>query len=197
MEEEQRFQAITGSVMHLGQVPRYDNLYAINQLARAMSKPSKAHMAAAKHLLRYLAGTVDFAITYTQGGFKVTAFSDANWGNNSDKGKSLTSCIVFLATAPVRFKVGLRGPTAQFTMEAEVVAAALATKKAVFCPNMMNSLGFGTRFDSVPLYINNTSTLHVAGNRTYRSRVKHVALQYFVIQELVKEGRITVKYVKT
>ncbi|CAN0544938.1 unnamed protein product [Laminaria digitata] len=46
-----------------------------------MSKPSKAHMAAAKHLLRYLAGMVDYAITYKQGGFKLTAFSDVNWGN--------------------------------------------------------------------------------------------------------------------
>ena len=62
---------------------------------------------------------------------------------------------------------------------------------------MMEELGFGTRYDSVQLYIDNTSALHVAGNRTYSSRVKHVALRRFFIQELVKEGRNTVKYVKT
>ena len=54
-EEKQRFQAINGSVRYLGQVTRYDILYAVNQLARAMSKPFKAHMAEAKHLFRYLA----------------------------------------------------------------------------------------------------------------------------------------------
>ena len=48
----------------------------------------------------------------------------------------------------------------------------------------------------VPLFIDNTSALHVAGNRPYSSRVKHVAIRYFFIQELVKEGRITVKFVK-
>ena len=137
-------------------------------LARAMSKPSKAHMAAAKHLLRYLAGTVDFAITYKQGGFKLTAFSDANWGNNPDNGKSTSSYIAFLANAPVSFKVGLQGLTAKST-EAELVAAALAMKETVFCSNMMKELGFGTRFDIIPLYIDNTSALHVAGNRTYIS----------------------------
>ena len=62
---------------------------------------------------------------------------------------------------------------------------------------MMKELGFGTRFDSVTLYIDNISALHVAGNRTYSSRVKHVALRYFFIQDLVKEGIITVKYMKT
>jgi len=69
-------------------------------------------------------------------------------------------------------------------MEAELVAAALAMKEAVFCSNMMKELGFGTRFDSVPLYIDNTSALHVAGNRTYSSRVKHVALRCFFIQDV-------------
>ena len=39
----------------------------------------------------------------------------------------------------------------------ELVAAALAMKEAVFCSNMMKELGFGTRFDSVPLdYISTT-----------------------------------------
>ena len=182
--------------MYLGQVTRYDILYAVNQLARTMSKPSKAHMAAAKHLLRYLAGTVDFAITYKQGGFKLTAFSDVSWGNNPDV-KSVSSYIVFFANAPVSFKVGLQGLTAPSTMETELVAAAQAMKEAAFCSNVMKGLGFGKRFDSVPLYVDNASALHVAGNRIYSSRVKHVALRYFFIHELVKEDRITVKHVKT
>ena len=196
-EDKRRFQAITGSVMYLGQVTRYDIGYAVNQLAWAMSKPSKAHMAAAKHLLRYLAGTTNFAITYKRGGFKLTAFSDANWGNNPDSGKSTSSYIAFLSNDPVSFKLGLQGLTAQSTMEAELVAAALTMKEAVFCSNMMKELGFGTRFDNVPVYIDNTSTLHVAGNQTYSPRVKHVALRFFFVQELVKEGRISIHYVKT
>ena len=183
--------------MYLGQVIRYDILYAVNELARAMSKPSKAHMAAVKCVLRYLAGTLDLAITYKQGSFKLTAFSVAIWGSNSDNGKSISSYVVFVADAPVIFKVGLQGLTAQSTMEAEIVATAVAMKEAVFCSHMMKELGFGTRFDGVTLYIHNTSALHVAGSRTYSLRVKHVSLRYFFIQELVKEGRITVQYVKT
>ena len=64
------------------------------------------------------------------------------------------------------------------------------------CSNMMKELRLDTRFDSVAPYIDNTSALHVAGNRTYSSRVKHVALRYFFIQELGKEGRIIIHYVK-
>ena len=108
-EDKRRFQAFTGSVMCLGQVTRYDIGYAVNQLARTESKPSKAHMAAAKHLLRYLAGTTNVAITYKRGGFKLTAFSDANWVDNPDNGKSTSSYIAFLSDVAVSLKVGLQG----------------------------------------------------------------------------------------
>ena len=60
--EKKRYQAITGSVMYLTQVTRYDIMHATTQIARAVSKPTKAHMVAAKHLLRCLAGTTDFSI---------------------------------------------------------------------------------------------------------------------------------------
>ncbi len=43
-----------GFLMYLAEVLRYDIMYATGQLARAMAKPSKTHMEAAKHALRYL-----------------------------------------------------------------------------------------------------------------------------------------------
>ena len=58
-----------------------------------MSKPSKVHLVAAKHALRYLAGTTDFHITYKKEGFKLAAFSDSNWANKN--GKS-TSCYLIM-----------------------------------------------------------------------------------------------------
>ena len=41
-------------------------MYSSGQLARAMSRPAKVHMGAAKHLLRYLAGTTDLTIVYEE-----------------------------------------------------------------------------------------------------------------------------------
>ena len=53
-------------------------------------------------------------------------------------------------------------------------------------------------FDSVPLNLENTSNLHVAGNQTYSPRVKHVVLRYFFVQKLARrEGQISIHYVKT
>ena len=68
--------------------------------------------------------------------------------------------------------------------------------EAVFCSNTMSGLGFGESFGSVPLHIDNTLALHIADNRTYTRRAKHIALRYcFFVQELV-EGKVSTHYVK-
>ena len=144
--------------MYFAQAIRYGILYAVNQLAKAMPMPAKAQMGAEVHLLCYLVGSTDFFIAYKQGDFRVASFSDANWGNNPDNCWSTSSYIVMLANAPISFKEGLQGLTAQSSMEAELVGAALAMKEeAVFCSNMMLELGLNKGFGSVPLYIDDTS----------------------------------------
>ena len=83
------------------------------------------------------------------------------------------------------------------TMEAELVASALAMKEVVFCSNMLTELGFGKEFAQVPLYCDNTATLHALVNRSFSSRTKHIALRFFFIRELVTEGKISIHYIPT
>ena len=78
------------------------------------------------------------------------------------------------------------------TMEAEVVAEALAMKEAVFCSSMLIELGFGKELKKVPIHIDNTATLQVIGNRAYSSCTENIALRFFHIRELVSEGKITI-----
>ena len=93
--------------MYLAQILRYDIVYRSGQLARAMSRPAKVHMGAPAHLLRYLDGTTAFTIVYKKGGFKLSAFSDSNCGNNPDNGKSTSCCIMMLSRAPMSLKSGV------------------------------------------------------------------------------------------
>ena len=167
--------------MYIAQVLRYVIMYATGQLARPMAKPSKVHMVAARDTLRYLAGTTNFSITYKKGGIKLATFSDSNWANNPDNAKSTSSYVTMLANASMSFRSGLQGLTAMSTMEAELVASALAMKETVFCSNMLTELGFRKEFAQMPVYCDNTVTLHALGNRSFSSRTKHIALRFFFI----------------
>ena len=77
-EETRKYQEIVRSLMYIAQVLRYDIMYATGQLTRPMAKLSKVYMVAAKHTLRYIAGTTNFSITCKKGCFKLATFSDAN-----------------------------------------------------------------------------------------------------------------------
>ena len=140
-------------------------MHSSGQLARAMSRPAKVYMGAAKHILRYMAGTTEFTIVYKNGGFKLSTFWDSNWGNNPYNGKSTSCYIMMFSRAPVSLKSGVQSLMAMSTMEAELVDSLLAMKEAVFCSNMLTELLFGKEFEQGPLHINNTATLHVISSR--------------------------------
>ncbi|CAM9240520.1 unnamed protein product [Laminaria digitata] len=84
-----------------------------------------------------------------------------------------------MAGGPINFKTALQSGTAEFTVAAERISIALGSKDAVYLSNMMTELGFGKLFDSVQCFVDNTDALHIAGNSTYSSRTKHIALPLF------------------
>ena len=122
----QRYQAIMGSLMFLSQCNRYDITYAVNQLARAMSKPSKLHTTAAKHLLSCLKGDMGLVITHKTRYLKMTGYCDASWGNNPDNGMSTSGYLFMLVGGSLSFKTALQNVTAQSTLEAELISMAHA-----------------------------------------------------------------------
>ena len=56
-----------GSLLYLTSA-RPDIMFAASLLSRFMQEPSKVHFRAAKRVLRYLQGTMDYGITYKFGG---------------------------------------------------------------------------------------------------------------------------------
>ena len=110
------YQSITGSLMFLSQCTCYDITYSVNQFARAMSKPSKLHITAAKHFLRYLKGTMSLVLTYPTACSQLTGFCDASWGHTLGNGKSTFGYLFMMAKGPISFTIALRSVTAPSTM---------------------------------------------------------------------------------
>ena len=74
---------------------RPDISYAVSCVSRYMNEPKQAHLQAAKQILRYLKGTIDFALHLTsQNHEEFLTFADADWGRDLDTRRS-TSGIVY------------------------------------------------------------------------------------------------------
>ncbi|CAB1096983.1 unnamed protein product [Ectocarpus sp. CCAP 1310/34] len=192
-EDKQRFQAITGSLLYLAQCTRYDLSYAVHQLTRACANPAQVHMAAAKHLLRYLRGTPDLPIVYKKGKFRLSCFTDSSFGANPDNGRSTTGYLFFLGGGLISYGAKAQTLAAQNTVEAELQALSFSAREAVYISNFMTEIGFKT-FRSVPINSDSTGALTVASNAMFSSRTKHIALRFFFLRELTKGHRITLHH---
>ncbi|CAB1117586.1 unnamed protein product [Ectocarpus sp. CCAP 1310/34] len=189
-EDKHRFQAITGSLLYLAQCTRYDLSYAVHQLTRACANPAQVHMAAAKHLLRYLRGTPGLPIVYKKGQFRLSCFTESSFGANPDNGRSTTGYMFFLGGGLISYGAKAQTLAAQNTVEAELQALGFSAREAVYISNFMTEIGFKT-FRSVPINSDSTGALTVASNAMFSSRTKHIALRFFFPRELTKGHRIT------
>ena len=64
---ETLFKSLVGSLMYITNT-RPDIQFVVSYISQFVSKPTKVYFAAAKRVLRYLQGTIDYGIWYKRGG---------------------------------------------------------------------------------------------------------------------------------
>ncbi|KAK2374004.1 hypothetical protein QL285_074999 [Trifolium repens] len=76
------FKQIVGSLRYLCN-SRPDICFAVGLVSRFMESPRRSHMNAARRILRYIAGTLDFGILFPKSAMKakpeIICYSDADW----------------------------------------------------------------------------------------------------------------------
>ncbi|XP_040996230.1 uncharacterized mitochondrial protein AtMg00810-like [Juglans microcarpa x Juglans regia] len=77
-------------------ISRPDIAYAVNQLCQFMHSPREPHWIAAKRVLRYLKGTIDYSLYYSAGDINLNAYCDSDWAGNPDDRRSTTGYGIFL-----------------------------------------------------------------------------------------------------
>ena len=72
------YRQLIGSLMYLVNTTP-DIFYDVNTLSQFMVEPKRAHWAAAKHVLRYLQGTIELGLKYTRDNdVMLSGFTDAD-----------------------------------------------------------------------------------------------------------------------
>ena len=79
---------------------RPDICYAVNALSQHMVESRQVHWVAAKHVLRYLHGTIGHGLRYTASdGVKLEGFTDFDWGGSVVDRKNTSGCCFSLGSA--------------------------------------------------------------------------------------------------
>ncbi|XP_046868883.1 secreted RxLR effector protein 161-like [Drosophila willistoni] len=137
------YQSAIGELMWLALTSRPDIYHSVIKLAQRNKEPHSEHVAAVKHVMRYLAATKDLKLHYRSCGDALTGYADADWGGDVSNRKSYTGYVFFLAGGPISWKSEKQCSVALSSTEAEYMAMSSAAKEALHLRRLMIEIGCG------------------------------------------------------
>eukprot|EP00268_Persea_americana_P068892 TRINITY_DN9688_c0_g1_i1.p1 TRINITY_DN9688_c0_g1~~TRINITY_DN9688_c0_g1_i1.p1 ORF type:complete len:612 (-),score=107.26 TRINITY_DN9688_c0_g1_i1:387-2222(-) len=117
------YKQIVGSLMYLT-ATRPDIMHAVSLVSRYMESPTEVHLHAAKRILRYLSGTIDYGLFYKRGVKSgLFGFSDSDYAGDPNDPKSTSGYVFLMGSAAVSWSSKKQPIVTLSTTEAEFVAA--------------------------------------------------------------------------
>jgi len=146
------FQCLVGSLLYLTICMRPNISYATMGLERFNSNPTCSHLLAAKGGLRYLLGTIDFALKYNFEQMLVgnptslffptnCGFSDANWASNKSSYCSVSGFSFYLYSSLVSWSALSQRTVALLSTEVEYMVLAHVLKDGTWIQLFLIILG--------------------------------------------------------
>jgi hypothetical protein len=189
------YRSIVGSLRYLVHT-RPDITYAVGYVSRFMEQPTEEHWNAVKHILRYVAGTLDHGCFLKRGASErpgLNGFSDSDMSGDVDTQKSTSGVIFFLGDSPVSWQSQKQKVVALSSCEAEYIAATTAACQGVWLARLLGDLiGEGTK--TAMLKVDNKSAISLMKNPVDHDRSKHIDLRFHFIRECVEDKKIHVEF---
>lgn len=126
-----KYQSLIGSLMYAILGNRPDIAFAVSMVSRFASNPTDEHMEAAKKILRYLRGTINYELTYRGDLKDLLDYSDADYSGDRDTRKSTGSFVFNVGSATISWS-SKRQPTITLSScKSELIAETQASKEAI------------------------------------------------------------------
>ena len=115
--------------------------FAMNTLGQFLKYSRHVHLIAAKHILRYLKGTVDYGLNYkADQRMNLEGYVDSNWAGSAIDRKSTSGCCFSMGSGVISLFSRNKSCVALSTAEAVYVTALLASCEAVWLTKILFDL---------------------------------------------------------
>lgn len=181
------YRSIVGSLRYLVHT-RPDISYSVGYVSRFMEAPTTEHLAAVKHILRYIAGTLHYGCMYkrrTNEAAVLNGFSDSDMAGDVDTRKSTTGVLFFFGESLISWQSQKQKVVALSSCEAEYIAATTAACQGIWLARLLSDLT-NEQPGSVLLKVDNKSAISLSKNPVFHDRSKHIDTRYHFIRECAK-----------
>ena len=200
------YQCLVGSLIYLAVCTCPDIAYVAMALGQYNSNPTHAHLLAAKGVLQYLAGSLEFSLEYgldssvisppVRETAKGCILMDADWATDKKDRKSVSGYRFYFLNSLASWSAVKQKTMALSSTESEYYAITHAMKEALWlCLFLkLHDLPILHLF---PLLCDNQSTLTLIQSESISLRSKHINVQYHFIQEHVSDSTFTTTWIPT
>jgi hypothetical protein len=150
---------------------------------------------AAKHVMRYLKGTMDYGLSYDgDHDFTLSGYTDANWAGSVANRKSTSRCCFSLGSAMISWKSRKQSSIALSTVEAEYIATCSTTCEAIWLRKLLAGL-FDLEMREIAILCDNQRCIKMTKNLVFHDRSKHIEIRYHFIRNMVQRGALKLQYI--
>ena len=214
------YRSIVGSISYAALSTRPDVAAATIICAKYAHNPGREHLAAAKRILRFLAGTTRLCLTYggstmecavecakfdprANNNLQMHGFCDSDWGGDLRTRKSTSGQIFFWNRGPISWRSKMQTCIAQSTAEAEYIAASEAAKEAKWLRLIIGVFEHKGReptsdqLSATRIGCDNQAALAIIANPRCSARTKHIELRYHLVRDYAQRNIVSFHYVPT
>jgi hypothetical protein len=193
------FRQMVGSLRYVCN-NRPDICYSVSVISKFMHDPRKPHLIAAKRILRYLRGTLEYGLLFpncTHGeGCALVGYSDSVWCGDIADRKSTSGYVFKFNNVAILWCTKKLHVTALSSCEAEYIVETFATCQAIWLNSVMKELNCEP-VKPLILRIDNKSVISLSKNPISQGRSKHIDTRFHFIREQVTNGMVEVQYCPT
>jgi hypothetical protein len=133
-----------------------------------MEKPTKKHQQAVKQIMRYLKGTINLGLVYTQGGKEeqIIGYSDSDHGGDLVGRRSTVGMAFYLNESLISWCSQKEKIVSISSCEAEFMAATLAARQDLWLRRLLGEL-IASAPKMVTLFVNNNSAIALMKNPVF------------------------------
>lgn len=190
------YQELIGGLLFLANVSRPDISFAVSYLSRFNNNPDQEHWLAAKRVLRFLKGTRDMKLTFSNSnlGCDIIGFSDSDFAADTIERKSVSGYVFKMSNGAITWMSKKQGTVALSTSEAEYMAMSTCFQEALWLLQLQKELTPGAK---LTVNCDNQSAIFIAKNSAFSQRTKHIDVRHHFIRECIAENKILLEYTNT
>jgi hypothetical protein len=186
---DSEYQKLVGELLYLAMYTRPDIGHTVMKLAQHNASPKSCHYSAAKHVLRYLAGTIDIRTHYGGPGINpaLHGFSDSDWASCAEDRISMTGYVLFFNGRPISHSAKKQATHALSSTEAKYMALTAVIQDGLWLQSFFTCAKIPISLP-LQLFTDNTGAVALSKEAANHIHTKHIDLRYHFIRRHIEEG---------